>query len=365
MPSYEPLVELTRGPLVESIHFGALAVVDASGRLVASYGSPSLMANLRSSAKPFQALSLVESGGAEALGLSDREVAIACASHSGTDEHVRVLQGFQARIGIQESDLRCGVHYPMDEASAQALRARGEKPTPNRHNCSGKHTGMLANCRSRGMSIEDYLNTAHPIQQIILRTFAEMVGLPPEEVPVGIDGCSAPTFAAPLRNAAHAYALLADPASLSEPRQSALRRIARAMTSNPDMVGGPERWDTLIMQVTGGRVVSKGGAEGYQGMAVMPGALGKGSPALGIAIKISDGDLAGRAVGTAALAVLCQLGVLNAEERSAMHNFDRRPLYNWREIEIGEIRAGFELKKESPLVKGDKKTSPIGGRRDS
>jgi L-asparaginase II len=343
---YEPLVEVTRGPLVESIHFGALAVVDASGRLVASFGSPDLVSNLRSSAKPFQALSLVESGGAASFNLTDREVAIACASHSGTDEHVAVLNALQEKIGVSESDLLCGTHYPLYEPAAQALRLRGEKPTSNRHNCSGKHTGMLANCRFRGLPIQDYLNTQHPIQQIILRTFAEMAGMDPRDVPIGIDGCSAPTFAAPLRAAAHAYALLADPSGLPEPRAAALRRIARAMMANPDMVGGPERYDTLLMQVTSGRIVSKGGAEGYQGMALLPGALGPGSPALGIAMKISDGDPSGRALNTAALSVLLQLGALSADEHQALARFDRRALHNWRELEIGEVRPAFELRRE-------------------
>lgn len=343
MSAYEPLVELTRGPLVESIHFGALAVVDAGGKLVASVGDPGLVANLRSSAKPFQALSLVESGGADAFRLDESEIAIACASHSGTDEHVAVLRGMQAKIGVQESDLLCGVHEAMDGPTARAMRERGEKPTSNRHNCSGKHTGMLANASFRGFAIQDYLNTAHPVQRIILQTFAEMVGLPPADIPIGIDGCSAPTFAAPLRNAAHAYALLADPSSLPQPRCAALQRIYHAMTTHPNLVAGPERYDTLVMRATNGKLVSKGGAEGYQGMGIAPGALGPGSPALGIAIKVSDGDASGRAIGTAALAVLVQLGVLTHDEREALARFDRRPITNWRDIEVGEIRPAFHL----------------------
>jgi L-asparaginase II len=341
--SFQPLIEVTRGPLVESIHFGAVAVVDSSGRLYAHYGDPHVWANLRSSAKPFQVLAMVEDGGPEAFGLSERELAIACASHSGTDEHVGVLRGMQAKLGVSEANLLCGTHYPLHEGTARAMRERGEKPTPNRHNCSGKHTGMLANAKLHGLSIEDYLNPSHPLQQMILHTFAEMVSLPPQQIPVGIDGCSAPTFATPLVNAAHAYALLANPSGLSEKRAAALRRIANAMTAHPDMVGGPDRWDTLVMQVTRGRVISKGGAEGYQGMGLCPGVLGPGSPALGIALKISDGDAGGRACNTAGLAVLRQLNVLSSEELAQLAAFDRRPLYNWRELEIGEIRPAFQL----------------------
>ncbi len=343
MDAFEPLIVLTRGPLVESIHFGAVAVVDPQGKLRFSSGAPDLVANLRSSAKPFQILSFVESGGMETLGLSERELAIGCASHSGTDEHVSVLRAMQARIGVSEADLHCGVHYPLYEVTAREMRARGETPTPNRHNCSGKHTAMLANARTHGFPLEDYLERSHPLQVLILKTFAEMVDLPVDSVMVGIDGCSAPTFAAPLQKAARAYALLGDSSSLSQPRADALARIRKAMTANPDMVAGPERWDTLVMRATHGKVVSKSGAEGFQGMAVLPGALGPGSPALGIALKIADGDPSGRACAAAAMAVLLQLGALDEQARSALQAFDRRPLYNWRNIEIGQLRPAFQL----------------------
>ena len=343
MESFVPLIELTRGPLVESIHFGALAVSDAAGQLLYSAGDPDLVANLRSSAKPFQILGMVEGGGLEAFGLSEQELAIGCASHSGTDEHVSVLRGMQVKIGVGEGDLRCGVHYPLDELTARAMRERGELPTSNRHNCSGKHTAMLANARAHGFPIEDYLNTAHPLQRLILQTFAEMVGLPPREVVVGVDGCSAPTFGAPLRRAAQAFALLADPSGLAPTRAAALRRIYAAMAAHPDMVAGPGRWDTLLMQAARGKIVSKTGAEGYLGMAVLPGASGPGSPALGITLKIADGDPAGRASYGAGMAVLLQLGLLDPEARAALQAFDRRPLQNWRGIEIGEIRPAFQL----------------------
>jgi L-asparaginase II len=348
MDQYLPLVELTRGPLVESIHFGAMAVCDPQGRLLACVGDPDQFINLRSSAKPFQILSFVEDGGPVHFGMSEREVAITCASHGGTDDHVAVLAGLQAKLGVSEANLSCGVHYPLYEAKAREMRARGETPTPNRHNCSGKHTGMLANALLHGFSIENYLDTAHPLQQLILKTFGEMMELAPEEVLVGIDGCSAPTFAAPLRSAARAFARLADPSGLPERRAAALRQIYQAMTSHPDMVGGPDFWDTAVMSVTRGRVLSKSGAEGYQAMAVRAGALGEGSPALGITLKISDGDQGDRARSTAAFAALDQLGLLDAGEKAELARFDRHALYNWRKLEVGEIRAAFHLERLAP-----------------
>jgi L-asparaginase II len=202
---------------------------------------------------------------------------------------------------------------------------------------------MLANCRLRGLAIDDYLNPLHPLQQLILHDFAAMTGMDPSSVPVGIDGCSAPTFAAPLQRAAHAYALLADPQGLPPVRAEALRHIYRAMGAHPDMVAGPTRFDTLLMQATAGKVVSKGGAEGYQGMAVRPGALHPASPGIGITFKIADGDSAGRAGPVAAFAVLDQLGLLTAAERTALAMFDRNALRNWRDLEIGEIRPAFHL----------------------
>lgn len=340
---YQLLVECTRGPLVESIHFGALSVVDTRGNLVASAGDPDGYANLRSSSKPFQALPLIENGGIETFGLNEREIAIMCASHSGTDDHVAVLKALQARLDIQVSDLQCGVHPPIHQPTEQAMQMRGELPDAYRHNCSGKHTGMLAQARLNGLPIDNYLNSAHQIQQTILRTFAEMVDMQPEQVLVGIDGCSAPTFAVPLRSAALSYARLADPTGLPEARAAALRRIFHAMASHPDMVAGPNRFDTILMQVAGGRIVAKGGAEGYQAIGLLPGALGTGSPALGITYKIADGDHGDRARAVVGITILRQLGALSESELIALQAYDARPIRNWRKIEVGEIRPVFTL----------------------
>jgi L-asparaginase II len=342
-PYYEPMVEVTRGEIVESLHFGALAVVDVSGRLLASYGDPDTVTYLRSSAKPFQALPFLEMDGDRAFGLSSEEVALMCSSHAGTDEHVRVVQSMQAKTGVSESDLLCGTHPPYDEETAERLRRQGEQPTPNRHNCSGKHTGMLAHARLRGLPIENYIDPSHPVQQMILQTFAEMCGLPAERVEIGVDGCSAPNFAVPLRAAAWAYARLCDPTGLAPKRADACRRITAAMTENPVMVSGAGRFDTRLMELTGGRLVSKGGAEGYQAIGVLPGATGPGSPALGIAFKIADGDGADRARHTAAVELLRQLGVLTDEQVGSLSDYGTRPVYNWRHLEVGEIRARFAL----------------------
>lgn len=341
--TYIPLLEVTRGPLVESLHYGAAAVVDSQGRLLASLGDPTAVAFLRSSAKPFQALPLIEMGGAETFGLSDKEIAVTCASHHGTDDHYATVSSLQAKAGVSESDLRCGVHPPTDRPTAEALLLRGEAPTPNRHNCSGKHSGMLAQAVLRGLPIDDYLNPLHPVQQADLAAFAEMCSLDPAEVLLGVDGCSAPVFAVPLYNAALAFARLVDPCDQPEVRAAACGRIVRAISAHPDMISGPDGFDTLLMLHAQGRLISKGGAEGYQAVGVLPGALGAGSPGIGVTLKISDGDPTGRARSVVMLDILQRLGVFTAEQARAMPRFGDRSVLNWRKLRVGELRPARSL----------------------
>lgn len=342
-PLYAPLLEVTRGAVVESLHVGSIAIVDATGRLVASVGDENTFTYPRSSAKPFQTLPLVEMGGVEHFGLTERELALTCASHSGTDDHAQVAASIQKKIGVEEEQLLCGAHFPYYEPLAREMMRRDEKPTQNRHNCSGKHSGMLAQCRLRGLSTEDYINPQHPIQQTILRTFAEMCNFPVEQLEIGMDGCSAPVFAAPLFNVAWGYARLCDPTGLETGRAAACRKITQAMTRHPDMVAGPERFDTIVMQRANGRIVAKAGAEGYQGMGLLPGALGPGSPALGIAFKIADGDQGQRARTIVAIELLRQLGAIGEEDVAAMDFLAARPVRNWRKFAVGQHRPVFEV----------------------
>lgn len=358
-PLYVPLVETTRGPIVESVHYGALAVCDAGGSLLASVGDPDALVFLRSSSKPFQVLPLVEGGGMERFGLTERELAVMCASHNGTDEHVRVITSIQQKLGVSAADLLCGTHTPGDPPTAERMFLNGEANSPLRHNCSGKHSGMLAQALLFGEPAADYINPQHPVQRRILRAFSEMTGVPEAEIVLGTDGCSAPVFAVPLRAAAYAFARLADPSALPEPRQSALRRIFAAMTAHPDMVAGAHAFDTELMTAGHGNILTKGGAEGYQALALLPGASPKFDGALGITLKISDGDLAqrdrsekiahvahdggGRARSTAMVEALRQLEALDEGQLAELKDFLHRPQYNWRHIEVGEIRPCFDL----------------------
>jgi L-asparaginase II len=350
---YVPLFEVGRGKIVESIHYGALAVVDINGKPVAWLGDPHAITFLRSSAKPFQALPFLEQGGQAAYNLTPREIALACASHSGTDEHVAVARSMQMKAGVSEADLLCGVHFPYHEATADAMRERKETPTPNQNNCSGKHTAMLAFARMYEHGNPDsadslpYIDIRHPVQQDILHTFAAMCDFPVGKVEIGIDGCSAPNFAVPLYNAALAYARLCDPEAghvSGRERADACHVISSAMMFNPDMVGGPGRFDTRLMEVAQGRLLAKGGAEGYQAIGIMPGVLYPDSPALGIALKISDGDQKSRARPAVALEVLRQLGALSQNELNMLAEFGPvSPVENLRKLVVGEQRPVFQI----------------------
>lgn len=352
---YLPLLELSRGQVVESIHFGAIAVVDSHGRLLYSYGDPEAVAFLRSSAKPFQALPFFERGGPERFELTQQEQALICASHEGSNEHVRTVESIQAKVGIQERDLQCGVHMPGDAIAYKALITRGEAPTPNRNNCSGKHSGMLAYAKMRGLPIDNYLDLSHPIQQDILTAFADMCRYPREKVEIGIDGCSAPNFAAPLRNSALAFARLCDPHDLNKTRAQACRAITSAMTSHPEMISGYNEFDCRLMQTGNGNIVCKRGAEGFQAIGLMPGALGAGSPGIGITFKVSDGDLLFRTLDieplnrvrpAVTLEILRQIGAASPAQLQALADFGpTSPIKNHRGIVVGESRPAFTLKK--------------------
>jgi L-asparaginase II len=330
-----------------------VAVVDCHGKLLAWYGDPETVTYLRSSAKPFQALPFIEHGGQAHYNLTLREIALMCASHIGSDDHVAVARSIQVKAGVSEDELLCGVH-PLDhQPTVEAMRQRNEPLTPNRHNCSGKHTGMLAYARMLGASAYEkpYIDPDTTLQKQILNTFAEMCALPTEQVGLGTDGCSAPNFAIPLHHAAWGYARLCDPeAGEVSPvdRRSACHVITTAMTGFPDMVSGPGHFDTRLMETTGGRIVSKGGAEGYQALGLMPDALFPGAPAAGIALKISDGDARGKIRSAVALEVLIQLGVLATSEMEALANFGPCfPVLNWRKLTIGQARPIFKLETAS------------------
>lgn len=350
-----PLLEVTRGEIVESVHYGSIAVVDSNGKLIASYGDPHKVAFLRSSAKPFQALPFVERGGVEYFKFTPRELSLSCASHEGSDMHVQAVSQLQAKVGIEENNLQCGTHMPGDVAELKSLIVHDQKPRTNHNNCSGKHTAMLAHAKMRGLPLESYLAIHHPIQQDILASFAEMCGIAVDQVQLGTDGCSAPNFAVPLYNAALGFARLCDPHTLADTRASACRKITAAMTAFPEMVSGYGEFDEQLMKAGNGRVVCKRGAEGYQIIGLLPGVLNGDAPGVGIAIKVSDGDASRLGSGlestnrvrpAVTLEILHQLGVLTSEQEKALAAFGpEKSITNHRGIVTGKSYPVFQLVK--------------------
>lgn len=351
MTALQPILELTRGRVVESTHYGSIAVVDSTGKLLHSYGDPYWVAFLRSSAKPFQALPFVERGGDEHFNLTQSELSISCSSHETAQIHLDTVKAMQAKIGIQESDLQCGAHLPGDASTLRMVIQQNMTPTPNFNNCSGKHTAMLAHAKMRGLPLENYLDIDHPIQQDILTAFSEMCGIEKEKVELGVDGCSAPNFAVPLFNAALGMAHLCDPRTLTEARAVACRKITTAMTAHPEMVSNYGEFDCELMKVGAGRIVTKRGAEGFQIVGLMPGVYGENG--VGIAFKVTDGDASrmndelessARARPATTLEILRQLKALNETQLQALAKFGpAKQIKNHRGIVTGKSYPLFQL----------------------
>ena len=350
--NHAPLLELTRGGVTESAHFGSIAVVDSQGILLHKIGDPNTVAFLRSSAKPFQALPFVERGGAEHFGFTSRELALACASHETAQIHLDAVAAMQTKIGIHESDLQCGPHLPSDSSMLKRAIRENIIPTANFNNCSGKHTAMLAHAKMRGLPLDSYLSNEHPLQRDILACFAEMCGLSPEAIQLGVDGCSAPNFAVPLHNAALAMARLCDPRDLNESRATACQKITSAMMSHPEMVSNFGQFDCELMKIGKGRIVTKRGAEGFQIIGILPGVVS--DRGIGVAFKVTDGDpgrmddqLVSRARVRPAvtLEILRQLGALDEGQLQALAKFGpKKILKNYAGLVTGESYPVFELK---------------------
>lgn len=333
------LAEVTRGGVVESRHAGSVVVADVSGAVRASAGDPELFAYFRSSAKPLQAVPLIESGAADRFGFTPAELALCCASHSGEAMHQKQVLAMLGKLGLDEGALQCGSTIPMDDDEAGKMLTGEKARTPLACDCSGKHTGMLATCLHLGYPIDSYLDPDHPVQQAIRGVVAETCRVDADDIRLATDGCSVPTFGVPLSRMAVAFATLAAPgdapAGGGREHAAALDRLRVAMTAHPENVGGSrDRFDTDLMRCSEGRLVAKGGAEGLL-------CIGVPAHRAGIAIRMADGSFRGHAVATCA--VLEQLGFLDRatiDELLALH--DTRIL-NHNRRHVGDIRAAFTL----------------------
>ncbi len=323
------LVEVTRGGRVESVHRGAVAVLDADGGVVVSMGDIDAAVFPRSAVKALQALPLLETGAAHALGLTNAEIALACASHNGEPAHVATAQAMLRKAGQADGCLECGTHWPTYDVAARALAASGAVATPLHNNCSGKHAGFICLACASNQDPAGYIQAEHPTMRRITAALSETTGTVLDARNRGTDGCSIPTYAIPLRALALAFARFGTGVGWHPDRAAAAVRIRMAVAEHPFMVAGTNRFDTEVMQTLGARAFTKTGAEGVY-CAALPD-LG-----FGIAVKCDDG--AGRAAEVVTAALLRRFlgeGVPEARIRPVLRN--------WNGIEVGGLRPVAEL----------------------
>ncbi|MGH9847197.1 MAG: asparaginase [Blastocatellia bacterium] len=338
-----PLVEVTRGAMVESLHRGFIAAVDAEGEVIARLGDAETRAWYRSAAKPFQTIPIITSGAAEHFALTEEELAVITGSHSGERIHLAPVEDILGRIGLAQSALRCGPHAPFDEATAKQMRAAGFQPTSLHNNCSGKHAGMLAFARHLNEPIENYIDPNHPIQRQIRVVLARFADVPVGEIAIAVDGCSAPVFGLSLEAMARSYAQLVavEHTDIEPELAAAAKQVVAAMVEHPEMVGGTsKRLDTDLMRAARGQLISKVGAEGVQLLGAKPSA--RYPKGLGIAIKIEDGDIR-RARDPVVIETLRQLGLLDDDGLAILAGYARTTVFNHRKIEVGAVRTCFKL----------------------
>ncbi len=314
--------------MVESRHRVHAMICDASGP-VKTWGDPDLMFYPRSAIKYMQCLPLVESGAAEANGLTTPELALACASHSSTETHIQAVAAWLARIGLDESDLRCGPHLPYHDASAHAVIRAGTTPNRLFNNCSGKHTGFLTTALHLHEPVEGYIDPDHPVQKRLYDILVQLGGQGLADTGRGIDGCGIPVYGMTLTALATAAQKMAAPDGLGDIRGNAVERVLNAAMAEPFMVAGPDRFDTDVMKALSGKVATKGGAEGVH-VAILP---GKG---LGIALKTEDGE---RRAGDVVMGWLLQeAGMIGAKEAKLLQPHLTPTVTNASGDRVGEIR---------------------------
>jgi L-asparaginase II len=324
------LAELTRGNWVENRHRGAFVVVDAAGRIIASAGDVERPVFPRSAIKSMQALAMMTSGAIGKFSITDEELALACASHQGEDFHVAGVEAFLGHIGLGAGDLECGVMQPNAASAREGLRQRGEQPSALHHMCSGKHSGMLAVAEALGAPTAHYVERDHPAQKAVRAVVETVVGETLTLDRCGVDGCSIPTWAAPLRAHARGFARMATGEGLPTDLAGAARRIFDAATTHPELVGGTGNFDTDAMRAFGGRLFQKSGADGVQCGAIR-------DRGWGYALKVDDGNM-GVSLPIVATLLLAISGPDEAQ-REVLERFATQRVRNVRGTEVGMLRA--------------------------
>lgn len=325
----EPLAVVTRDNYIESIHYGFICVVNSSGKILHHRGDYQTKIFFRSSAKPIQVIPLLQSGAAEALGFSNKEIAIACASHSGQKMHQETVEGILKKLQLNDTNLHCGVMTPYDEKESKRLLTEGKSPSVFHCSCSGKHSAMLALAKFHGYDIEDYEKISNPVQQEILKTISDFTDVNIDSIPLATDGCGIPIYLLPMHKIALSYAKIATYAQdTNSPYHRSCKTVFDSMNEFPEMVAGDGEFCTELMQVTKGKLIGKAGCEAVYCISVK-------ERNLGICIKIIDGNE--RAVYPAVMELLRKLDILRPSEFNSLKHWHRQELKNNLGEIIGEI----------------------------
>jgi L-asparaginase II len=342
MTAHPILAEALRGGIVESFHRGALAIVDADGAVHTELGDIDRPIFPRSAVKVLQALPLVAGGAADALGLSDEELALACASHGGEPHHAHAAASMLAKAGVDAAVLECGAHWPYHDGAIKAMAATGAQPSALHNNCSGKHAGFVClGCKLAGGTdvaafVRGYVRPDHPVMREVTAALEAATGFDLSRAARGTDGCSIPTYAIPLRHLAHGFARVATGVGLSPDHAQAARRLRQAVARAPQMVAGTGRFDSRVMARLGERVFCKVGAEGVY-CAALP------EVGLGVALKMDDGNTARAAEVVMAAVIEAQLA-LEGEDAVLMRSLSRVELRNWNGMDVGTLQAAEALR---------------------
>lgn len=334
----QPLSIETRSGRIECIHYGYVCITDANGKIIYHLGDPNTKIYLRSSAKPFIAIPFVESGAIRKYGMTMDEVAVICSSHSGQDFQRETVHSILHKLGLNEGNLQCGCAEPYNKNVQDQLIKEGKRPTPLYNCCSGKHAGMLALCKFCGYPIDHYNDADHPVQKLILKTMAELIGCSEHDIILGMDGCTVPSFMITLHQHSFLYALLAAGYQAKSKYSQSLGLINEAMRNKPRMVIGDGELCTELMKACKSKVIGKVGELGVYCVSIP-------EKNLGICIKIIDGKE--EAVYPVVIRLLEQLDVLKRHEVEQLETFAHPKVTdNFGRI-LGSIASVVDIEKQS------------------
>ncbi|MFO7814697.1 MAG: asparaginase [Halanaerobiales bacterium] len=332
----EYIADVYRSELIESRHSGDLAVVSPESKLKYFTGDPGSITYIRSAAKPFQILPVINSGAADFFQFTKQEIAVMSSSHNGEEKHIQTVRNILNKINVSEEKLDCGVHDPIYKKAAHKLYLDGKKASEIHNNCSGKHAALLALCKFKEWDLDNYISPDHPVQKLMLKTISEITATKREDIFLGEDGCGVVVFGLPVKQMAYGYARLANSEFLPLEYRAAAERITKSIKNHPDMIAGTKRFNSDLIEVLGEKLTGKMGAEGVFCFALFNGP--------GICVKIEDGN--SRAIPPVVIDVLKKLEYIDEEELEKLKKHEKPVVKNHHKHEVGYIKSVLNLKKE-------------------